>query len=108
MKKLLFILFTFLMAHCIYSQGNNLQFSQAILVENGTTVTVPPGKVWKVVSAQLGQDDGSRKQIIINGNATYAGQNDPGFFPIWLPAGTTINGSTRCEYISVVEFNIVN
>jgi hypothetical protein len=30
-----------------------------------------------------------------------------GLFPIWLPAGTTLQASNNIRYISVIEFNIV-
>jgi hypothetical protein len=109
MKKSILILFSLFSFSIAFAQsGYNLEFSQAILIEEGSTLTVPSGKVWKVVSAQLKNDGGYRKQIIINGNVTYTGGTDNGSFPIWLPTGTTISPNNTCQYISVVEFNLIS
>jgi len=119
MKKLLFILLTTFLSSGIYAQGNNLQFSQAILVES-TSQTVPSGKVWKVVSVQRNTSANYNSSITINGTFIYVGggyqdgvtqnqkvSNLGNTFPIWLPAGTTIKAGTGVEFLSVLEFNIV-
>ena len=53
MKKIILISFLILTCNLFYAQSTsyNLGFSQAILVE-GTSLSVPSGKVWKVVSVQ--------------------------------------------------------
>ena len=120
MKKLLFILLTTFLSSGIYAQGNNLQFSQAILVES-TSQTVPSGKVWKVVSVQRGDHDNYTTKIEINGADIYVGggyqdgvtqhQRVTKFsetFPIWLPSGSTIKAGSGVQFVSVVEFNLIS
>lgn len=51
------------------------------------------------VGAGAGQGS-SRAQY----NTIYA--STPTTFPLWLPAGTTLDVSTNVSYISVVEFNV--
>ena len=113
MKKTILILFSLFSFSIAFAQGGyNLEFSQAILIENGNTMTVPSGKVWKVVSAQKSAAGVSTyNQIKINGINTYSGggqYDDNGYFPIWLPTGTTIEATQYCRYISVVEFNLIS
>ncbi|MCC6600362.1 MAG: hypothetical protein IT223_06770 [Crocinitomicaceae bacterium] len=40
-------------------------------------------------------------------SAAFAYSASPTNFPLWLPAGTTLEVSTNISYISVIEFNIV-
>ena len=119
MKKILLFTFTIFSFSCFFGQGNNLQFSQAILVES-TSQTVPSSKVWKVVSVQRNTNANHNSHITINGTIIYVGggfqdgvtqnqkvSNLGNTFPIWLPAGTTIKAEAGVEFLSVLEFNIV-
>jgi hypothetical protein len=121
MKKSILILFSIFTFSIAFTQsGYNLEFSQAILVEN-STMTVPSGKVWKVVSVQRGDFDNYTTKIEINGSVIYVGggyqdgvtQNQrvtkfSETFPIWLPSGSTIKAGTGIQFISVVEFNLIS
>ena len=111
MKKSILILFSLFSFSFAFAQsGYNLEFSQAILIENGNTMTVPSGKVWKVVSVLASNTNSPQKKVIINGTSSYIGK--PGEIPLWLPAGTTIRPDTyssiTTEFISVVEFNLIS
>ena len=127
MKKLILILFTFLMAHGFYSQGNNLQFNQVIFQEftasagyqswvNAGTITVGANKVLKIssLSSNYGSNFQSGPDLKIGSLLAIDG-NDRVDLPIWLPAGSynitmywyqnaSVNVSAT---ISGVEFNIV-
>lgn len=115
MKKTILILFSLFSCSIAFAQsGYNLEFSQAILVEN-STMTVPSGKVWKVVSVQrstASSSSGSSK-VSINGQDVMVGGHTldgsaTGSFPIWLPAGSTISAEDYVHFISVVEFNLIS
>lgn len=112
MKKIILILFSLFTFSIAFAQsGYNLEFSQAILVDN-STMTVPSGKVWKVVSVQRTGTQGA-VEININGQNVYVGGASydgtaTGSFPIWLPAGSTISAETYVHFISVVEFNLIS
>lgn len=119
MKKIFLLVFIVFSFSYFFGQGNNLQFSQAILVES-TSQTVPSGKVWKVVSVQRNTNGNYNSQITINGTIIYVGggyqdgvtqnqkvSNLGNTFPIWLPAGTTIKAEAGVEFLSVLEFNVV-
>ena len=111
MKKTLLFLLTIFTISAATAQGNNLQFNQVKLVSN-TEETVPVGKVWKiteVLRSTNGTTSASTPSIKVNGNVTYLGMayNGPGTSPIWLPAGTTLVTWQYVNYISVIEFNIV-
>ncbi len=45
----------------------------------------------------------------LNGVTNYIGLTQPinNTFPIWLPAGSTIEASTNLGYLSIIEFNII-
>jgi hypothetical protein len=130
MKYLLLISLLFQIS--ILSAQSNLNFNQVLLVTNGT---VPAGKVWKVESAIYSLApltlsngaDAQEEKIIINGATTvirkstsynpyYSGGNGTSqaamtyiwetHFPLWLPAGTTIQVSTGVTSLSILEFNV--
>ena len=131
MKKLLFILLTTFLSGGIYSQGNNLQFSQVLnysyyenspprfnMVSQGT-ITVPANKVWKITSASShgrrltdGYTTTSSGSIYID-NIEISSTNSS--TPYWLSTGTyTVYLFTNNSYnthvygtLSIVEFNIV-
>ena len=110
------------------AQGN-LQFNQVKLVS--TIQTVPLGKVWKVESASYA--GGNAFQIGTIPSSTFgnilplssflnfkinglnncvpalggAGGGSISVFPIWLPAGSTLEASTNVNFLSVIEFNII-
>ena len=113
MKKSILTLFSLFSFSIAFAQsGYNLEFSQAILVEN-STMTVPSGKVWKVVSVQRSGYSVNNNRIEINGQLVYVGGatsagNATGSFPIWLPAGSTIAASQYVQFLSVVEFNLIS
>ena len=97
----------------------SLRFNQVKLVS--TAETVPAGKVWKIENigsslyAPVTTGLSSTPAIIINGNPIYLfvvrtsnSSNYLGtpavFFPIWLPAATTLAASNNINFISVIEF----
>jgi hypothetical protein len=130
MKYFLVIIsiFQFLIA----SSQANLGFNQVLLVTNAT---VPEGKVWKMeaaiysvapLSLSAGAD-AQEEKIIINGTATvirkttsynpyYSGGNGTSQaamtyvwetnYPLWFPAGTTLQVSTGVTSLSILEFNV--
>jgi hypothetical protein len=132
MKKLLFILFTFLMAHGVYSQGNNLQFNQVVNQDftaignglnwyNAGTITVGANKVLKITAYMgfRGTNNINYIQAKIDNKLIYAVANTNDLLsatPIWLSSGThtiylTGYSSSNQDLnfsISGVEFNIVN
>jgi len=113
MKKSILILFSLFSFSIAFAQsGYNLEFSQAILVES-STMTVPSGKVWKVVSVQRSNHGNGGVKININGlDVSVGGATSDGVatgsFPIWLPAGSTISTGIYVHFISVVEFNLIS
>lgn len=129
MKKLSFS-FLFLCSSLFALAQGTLQFNQALLMTNGNSLTVPSGKVWKVVSATVGDGvsfgDNIRFFITINGAENHlnyfsgsgsygARSNTMPALPLWLPANTTVavpafgsnSNQTRIRNISILEFNIV-
>jgi hypothetical protein len=128
MKILLFSLFFHLSA-LLFSQGN-LQFNQVLKVED-VNQTVPSGKVWKVESYHQEQvgistslpntgcadltrtrpyyvDNVSYQHLqpIGNGNSSFASAatNE---FPLWLRQGQTLRTSCPGDFLSVIEFNVL-
>lgn len=112
-----------------YAQGN-LQFNQVLKVVDADQ-TVPVGKVWKVesyhqmqigISTSLpttGCADLARPrpyfvdnvlyhhlQPIGNGNSNFASAatNE---FPLWLRSGQTLRTSCPGDFLSVIEFNVL-
>jgi len=126
MKKIIFITLIF----CGFTftvQSQSLTYSKVILLT--TLDTVPQGKVWKVVSylpdnawihSSSSNASVTNKEVGISINASYvaigmytgnyAGGNSAVSgtaetpFPIWLPAGTTLEPSTNCGSLSIIEF----
>lgn len=122
-------LFYMLIAPCLSAQGN-LQFNQVLKVVDADQ-TVPAGKVWKVesyhqmqigISTSLpttGCADLARPrpyfvdnvlyhhlQPIGNGNSNFASAatNE---FPLWLRSGQTLRTSCPGDFLSVIEFNVL-
>ena len=121
MKKLLFI--TLLFCGLAFSaQSQSLTYNKVILLT--ALDTVPQGKVWKVVSylpsgqwINAGTGTTGSLDILINSveykisqyKMAYVGNGGHGEketvpFPIWLPAGTTLEPSTNCGSLSIIEF----
>jgi len=118
MKKI--IIFTTLLFCGLAFTANSqtLEFSQVLLVSS--LDTVPQGKVWKLESALTDCTTHCSASIIVNNVNIYtyvynasvpgystktAAAHNPTSFPIWLPAGTTLNIGSNVQYISVIEFN---
>jgi hypothetical protein len=122
MKKILFI--TLLFCGLAFSvQSQSLTYNKVILLT--ALDTVPQGKVWKVVSVLP-----NNTWLAASSNSWYSNSlavsvndmnvilastiNNPGYrtgystnpdlLPIWLPAGTTLEPSTNCGSLSIIEF----
>ena len=120
-KKIIFI--TLLFCGLAFSaQSQSLTYSKVILLTS--LDTVPQGKVWKVtsflpdnswVSVSYPTSNGAL-DVLINGAVAkisyYSHDASAGGgslqekvpFPIWLPAGTTLEPSTNCGSLSIIEF----
>lgn len=103
------------------AQTNNLQYNRSIYLQlnctNGSagcildsTITISPGKVWKLESSTAEVYGNTRINGIVIGQ--YAGMAQTGF-PIWLPAGsytftvaTGVSDSIK-GFFSGIEFNEV-
>jgi len=132
MKKILLFIFTLFSLSYFFGQGNNLQFSQALIVPLANTETVPVGKVWKIVSAAsalptiTGGNSSSHIYFQVNStlsvylhnvstlqyyangpNAFTSSLSNNNVFPMWLPAGSTVSQGFGVNFLNVVEFNIV-
>jgi hypothetical protein len=128
MKKIIFITLLFC-GLAFTAQSQSLQFSQVLLVSS--LDTVPQGKVWKIVSylpdnawihSSSGNASVTNKEVGISINSSYvalgmytgnyAGGNSAVSgtaetpFPIWLPDGTTLEPSTNCGSLSIIEFTV--
>ncbi len=120
MKRFLILSFFLTFLSSAFSAQKTLQFSQVKLV-TGTSQTVPAGHVWKIENIGSGmatmQSPGTTvtPAILVNGNKIYfsaaktSNSSDflvtaSSFFPIWLPAGTTLAASNQINFISVVEY----
>ena len=110
MKKLLIILFTFLIAQGIYSQGNNLQFNQVVNQDfntsgvvyqwnNAGTFTVGANKVLKItsVSAFMKSSAGSNsfpcdmkigEKLVYNSRGNGQADGNSIQTPIWFGSGS--------------------
>ena len=124
MKKIIFITLLFC-GLAFTAQSQSLTYSKVILLT--ALDSVPQGKVWKIVSylpssqwISAGTNSSSSVNVLINsveskisqysmahvGNGGH-GEKETVPFPIWLPSGTTVEPSTNCGSLSVIEF-IVN
>ena len=86
---------------------NGLTFSQVLIVDISPEVTVPEGKVWKVVSV-LREQHGGTSAIYIDDTFTwlaYDSQTSSITLPLFLPEGTTISYYQYIHKINVIEFN---
>lgn len=96
------------------AQGN-LQFNQVLNVEFtssvSTTLTVPPGKIWKLENSVLTSDIGficyscNGTTYYLREQSTYPWDN----FPFWIGSGKTVTFGVGCAsgMISIIEFNVV-
>jgi hypothetical protein len=99
-----------------YCQAEDLVFNQVLLysVPGGQELVVPEGKVWKITTI-LNNDDDLNLWISINNgppvrtrglganNYGAGGVSTPS--PLWLPAGTIIEGYGKRHYVfSILEF----
>ena len=116
----------------ILNSQNNLQFSQAILLNS--SAVFPSGSVWKIESVLNGTTNVgvfqssiancvmsifiNSKEICINKHQSYsvgtccspAAAASESFqhvsqFPIWLPEGSSISPGINCAFISILQFN---
>jgi hypothetical protein len=121
MTKQIFLILFLVFGNFSFAQGN-LQFNQVLLLNNGTSYTVPSGKVWKLESAVYNTYSityGSSAKLIINGSTVelipFSFNDGNGtnrapvteVFPFWLPENTTIQPTQAVSKVSVVEFNII-
>ncbi len=103
------------------AQGN-LQFNQVLLLNNGTTYTVPAGKVWKLEGAVYNSYSityNNSAKLVLNGTTVEVipfAFNDgnaisrapmTSIFPFWLPGNTTIQPTQAISRVSALEFNIL-
>jgi hypothetical protein len=132
--KTLFLFVAICAASLSISAQGNLQFNQVKLVNSLSTV--PTNKVWKIESVLHGNNTqwalGSpttdclmsiklnSSDVCISRLHTYAtgtGLSNSAAasessinctnFPLWIPAGSTLNIGYNSIYISVIEYNIV-
>ena len=121
MKKIIFITLLFC-GLAFTAQSQSLTYSKVILLT--ALDTVPQGKVWKVTSflpngnylpinASGGTNSVEIKMkvngvisilaaAILGGYSTALSNVFP--MPIWIPAGTTLEPSTNCGSLSIIEF----
>ena len=121
MKKWILI-FCLLLYAAPVLKAQTLQFSRVMILNNSVSYTVPAGKVWKVESAvynsyQIGYSQTSR--VVIDGATTelipfvfydgnaYARAPISTSFPMWLPAGTTIQPIEKVSKMFAIEFTVV-
>jgi hypothetical protein len=120
----------------VFAQGS-LQFNQVLLVNTLDTVPANKVWKIEALAYNGGAPFASQSasysfifngtrgfdciaRFLINGNpvvipTTYlqnnfnstSGANFPFSFPMWLPAGTTLNPQTNISYLSVIEFNVI-
>tara|TARA_B110000211_G_C13750841_1_gene408736 strand:+ start:58 stop:438 length:381 start_codon:yes stop_codon:yes gene_type:complete len=125
MKKIIFITLLFC-GLALSAQSQSLTYSKVILLT--ALDTVPQGKVWKVTSylpdnvwVTLSYPSSyGELNVLINGadakisHYSHSGSGGGGSlnetvpFPIWLPAGTTLEPSTNCGSLSIIEFTETN
>lgn len=110
MKNLLVIIaITF--SSVSFSQGN-LQFNQVLILDAtpaGNAVTVPPGKVWKIESVALSNNNayfqiqwGGVNHFVLNNSSPYAN------LPFWLPSNENISFVANVNSkVSIIEFNVI-
>jgi hypothetical protein len=127
---------TLLLASCllIYSglKAQTLQFSRVLMIDNSTAVAVPANHVWKVTSYWQAITTNSasanstscsstswHSPFLVNGQRYYqingitTGSTGGPFmtvgnsFPLWLPAGATLQTLCTGDFLSIVEFTII-
>ena len=113
MKQLGTIAVLILISISLKAQGN-LQFNQVLLLDvtnPANSVTVPAGKVWKIESAIMNQNN-SYTQLQIGGVSYYLSSTSTLYknVPFWIPSGTSLgllSPSGHLGKISIIEFNVV-
>ena len=115
----LFCIFFMLTFYSLNVKCQTLEFEKVHLINSPDTV--PIGKVWKIESALSTCATHCSSTIFINGEQIYtyvysagvpsnshktASSYNPTNFPIWLPAGTSLNIGGNVKFISVIEFNL--
>lgn len=108
MKHIIALLFAFAFYQ---ADAQNLQFSQVISenVENGATLTVPSGKVWKIEYATIYGSNVNLANIRVN-NSQIVGCYSCAFeehFPIWIKSNDVLSFVGAAGYISAIEFTLV-
>tara|TARA_Y100000385_G_C12562894_1_gene412936 strand:- start:131 stop:466 length:336 start_codon:yes stop_codon:yes gene_type:complete len=110
MKKLILIAICFISVQ-LFAQGN-LQFNQVLILDansGGNSVTVPAGKVWKIESVALSNNNayfqiqwGGVNYFVLNNSAPYEN------LPFWLPSNESISLVANVNSkVSIIEFNVV-
>lgn len=112
------------------AQDNLLKVNQVLSLNSTTPVTVPAGKVWKVVtylqhslvnstSTSTTCNAYRHRPLVINAKEFWffhtmaAGSYSNNFtpagnqLPIWLPEGSTIAVTCADDIASIIEFNVV-
>jgi hypothetical protein len=98
------------------AQGN-LQFNQVILFDMASgatpTITVPPGKVWKIETASTANGANAGIQIrnsSVQAIALLSTSTTAASYPFWLPSGFSgsfLNSAAVRSCVSIIEFNVV-
>ena len=117
MKKLLFTSLLFC-GLAFTAQSQSLTYSKVILLSS--LDTVPQGKVWKVtsflpstnwvaggtgyISVLIKLNNQNKHLTSSRGDYNYGKSSAVIPMPIWLPAGTTLEPSTNCGSLSIIEF----
>ncbi len=112
-KILATLIFMIAFAGITFAQGN-LQFNQVLLLDvtnPANAVTVPTGKVWKIESVAMNNNN-AYVQLEIDGTNYFLANASTPFehFPFWVPGGTSLGiygGGSNIGKLSVLEFNIV-
>jgi len=112
MNKIIFITLLFC-GLAFTAQSQSLIYSKVILLTATDLDTVPQGKVWKVTSYQssAGANQSIYMKVNNTGMAIYSRhfqsnsqvkRESP--FPMWFPAGTTIQPWSYCDFLNIIEF----
>lgn len=83
----------------MYRSRSDADFNppQCLIKINGNDISV-----LNTLGAGAGHGSGDA-----GGSSGFAYAGSPTNFPIWLPAGATLEASTNITYVSVIEFNVV-
>jgi hypothetical protein len=92
---------------------NGLRYKQAILTDffvNGVKINVVRENLFNNSVAHFSLNTCSGSSSTSNQNWNYAIGNrsaSPVIFPMWIPAGTTVNTGGSTVKLSVLEFNVI-